>query len=256
MVFFGSILCALVSCQKEPTASFTTSKTTVVTGETITFTNTSKDGDSYKWSFGDGATSELESPTHAYASSGTYSVEMTAYSKNGKKSNKATASITVNKANKITYNGNNNTLTKGYLDNWGDYYGLGTYNFDITLVDDGITETQGENYTGTGNIIYVELFSSSPTGLVSGTYTYSSSGNAQTFDYGVVGINYDIANDVGTSDTCVTGTVTVSQSGTDYIIDVTFTLASSQQVTAHYKGSLIYYDDTSKKMKLLGSLKK
>ena len=246
LAVFGSILLGLTSCQKEPTASFTASKTAVVTDETITFTNTSKDGDNYKWEFGDGVTSTLANPTHSYENEGTYNVQMTAYSKNGKKSNKATATITVTKANAIKYDGNNYPLTKGYLENYGYNSNTDSYNFDITLVDNGITMVQGD-LAGTGNIIYVELYSYS--NFVSGTYTFSNSGSAQTFDTGWVGINYDITNDIGINYACTEGTVTVSQSGTNYIIDITFTLESGQQASVHYEGSLIYYDYTSKKMK-------
>jgi PKD repeat protein len=41
------------------------------------FTNNSIDGDTYLWNFGDGATSELESPTHVYNSAGSYTVVLT-----------------------------------------------------------------------------------------------------------------------------------------------------------------------------------
>ena len=47
---------AFASCQKEPSAKFTASKTSVVTGEVITFTNATVDGYSYEWNFGDGTT--------------------------------------------------------------------------------------------------------------------------------------------------------------------------------------------------------
>mgnify|MGYP003817302785 CR=1 FL=1 len=54
------------SCQKEPVTSFTVSKTSVVTGEIITFTNSTVDGITFEWNFGDGTTSTLENPTHSY----------------------------------------------------------------------------------------------------------------------------------------------------------------------------------------------
>ncbi|MBC8487341.1 MAG: PKD domain-containing protein [Bacteroidetes bacterium] len=241
------VLITFISCQKEPDASFTASKTSVVTGEVITFTNTSKDGNDYEWNFGDGVTSVLANPTYFYENAGTYNVEMTAYSKNGKKSDNATASITVTKANEIRYDGNKYPLTKGYLENYGDWDGSEVYyNFDVTLVDDGITITQ-DDAMGTGNLIYLELWSSSSTGLVPGTYTFADNYAAQTFSWGETGFNYNIATDIGTLYECTGGTVTISQSGTDYIFDVILTLATGKTVNAYYKGSLIYYDQTSKK---------
>jgi len=83
------------SCQKEPTASFTVSSASVNVGEIVAFTNTSTDGDSYEWDFGDAGTSTSVSPTHTYNTAGTYTVTLTAFSKNEKKSDKATESITV-----------------------------------------------------------------------------------------------------------------------------------------------------------------
>ena len=70
-----------------PVASFSWVKTgqTVAFTDTSTFTNT--DGDSgiasYSWKFGDGGTSTLANPTHAYAAAGTYTVGETVKDKVG-----------------------------------------------------------------------------------------------------------------------------------------------------------------------------
>jgi len=51
----------------------------VVEGAEVRFTNLSDGGDlSYLWSFGDGATSAEENPTHVYASNGTYTITLAA----------------------------------------------------------------------------------------------------------------------------------------------------------------------------------
>lgn len=94
----GLTLILLSSCQKEPSASFTVSKTSATVNESISFTNTSIDGDSYEWDFGDGQTSSSENPSHSYNSAGSYSVTLTVYSKNGKKDDKASATIIVTAA--------------------------------------------------------------------------------------------------------------------------------------------------------------
>jgi len=78
-------IATFTSCQKEPATNFTASKTAVVTGEVITFTNTTVDGNTYEWNFGDGTTSTLENPTHSYENAGIYNVLLTSFSKNGKK---------------------------------------------------------------------------------------------------------------------------------------------------------------------------
>jgi len=95
------IMIAILSgCKKEkqPTACFTTSNTNIETGQSVSFTNCSTDGHSgyYKWDFGDGEGSTAnEPPSHTYNTAGTYDVKLTAYSKSEKKSNTATATITV-----------------------------------------------------------------------------------------------------------------------------------------------------------------
>jgi len=78
-----------------PTASFTDT----TSGLTATFTNTSTDSGgtigTYAWTFGDGSTSAVASPSHTYAAAGTYSVtETVTDSVDGKTSSK-TASVTV-----------------------------------------------------------------------------------------------------------------------------------------------------------------
>ena len=69
-----TLLTIFSSCQKEPTASFTVSSTSVDVGESVYFTNTSADADSYEWEFGDGGTSSSLSPTYIYNTTGTYTV--------------------------------------------------------------------------------------------------------------------------------------------------------------------------------------
>src|SRR5207249_9378280 len=60
-----------------PTAGFTSS----CSGLTCAFTSTSSDPDgtiaSWRWTFGDGASSGEQNPTHTYAAGGTYTVNLT-----------------------------------------------------------------------------------------------------------------------------------------------------------------------------------
>lgn len=239
---------AFASCQKEPSAKFTASKTSVVTGEVITFTNATVDGYSYEWNFGDGTTSTEENPTHAYEDAGTYNVQLTSFSKNGKKSNSSTIAITVTKANEIIYDGNNYTLTKGYLEKQGASEYFLSYDYGVWLVSDGIT-IMADDAIGTGDMIYLKLRSSSDTGLPADTYTFDND-TPRALLWGEVGLNFNIATDFGTLyEFCTGGTVTISQSGTDYIFDVTFTLANGKTVNAYYKGAMIIYDQTNNPVK-------
>jgi len=61
-----------------PDAQFTGTITNACTG-TTQFTNNSTSASSYLWDFGDGTTSTAASPSHTYATSGTYTVKLKAY---------------------------------------------------------------------------------------------------------------------------------------------------------------------------------
>jgi serine protease len=78
-----------------PTANFTFT----TSGLTASFTDTSTDSGgtitSHSWNFGDGATSTATSPSHTYASAGTYSVTETVTDSASGKSSSKTASVTV-----------------------------------------------------------------------------------------------------------------------------------------------------------------
>ena len=73
-----AVVAIFASCQPKgdaPKARFTYE----VEGLTVTFTNASKDAESYVWDFGDGsAVSTEENPVHEYAAEGNYSVKLTA----------------------------------------------------------------------------------------------------------------------------------------------------------------------------------
>ncbi|SFC38722.1 S8 family serine peptidase [Pseudoalteromonas denitrificans] len=66
-----------------------------VDGKTVNFNNSST-GEiaTYSWSFGDGSTSRIPSPSHTYTSQGTYQVSLTVYDANNKTSVK-TKSVTI-----------------------------------------------------------------------------------------------------------------------------------------------------------------
>ena len=226
----GMFLLSIVGCQKQPSASFTVSKTNVVTGEAITFTNTSKDASSYKWNFGDGTSSDVASPTHAYENAGTYTVTLTAYSKNEKKSDKATATITVNKANEIRYNGNKYPLTKALIYNMGmdTTYLSDNYRFIVILADNNIPDNPG-------NCVVLEMWSST-NNLTGGTYAFADNHASYTFDIGFLGIDYNVNTQTGTRYIAIGGSVKVSQSGNEYIFDITLTLDNGKTVEAYFKG--------------------
>lgn len=58
--------------------------TTAIDGYTVTFNNTTAGATSYKWDFGDGATSTDKSPVHTYAGKGKYVPTLTITADNGR----------------------------------------------------------------------------------------------------------------------------------------------------------------------------
>ena len=62
-----------ITVQNVPVPGFTAS----ANGLTVTLTNTSSNGSTYLWNFGDNQTSTLQNPVHSYVAGGTYTVTMT-----------------------------------------------------------------------------------------------------------------------------------------------------------------------------------
>lgn len=63
-----------IKIHTNPVANFIPS----INGNTVTFNNTTYDGDTYHWDFGDGATSTDTNTVHVYAAGGDYNVELIA----------------------------------------------------------------------------------------------------------------------------------------------------------------------------------
>lgn len=88
-VFWG---CKEEETIPKPTASFTYS-IDADTGGVVTFTNTSKNADSYQWDFGDGTFSTLKDPVKTYMEDGDYTVSLVATNLGGSTEAKETISI-------------------------------------------------------------------------------------------------------------------------------------------------------------------
>lgn len=84
-----------VTVAAAPTASPSASSSNPLAGTSVTFTGASTGGTSpvtYAWSFGDGSTSTSQSPTHTFATPGTYTVHFWA---NDSAGSSATATLTI-----------------------------------------------------------------------------------------------------------------------------------------------------------------
>lgn len=81
VAFFGACKDSVekeITVLPKPTVAFTASNTSGCAGPLkVSFSDASGNAVSYKWSFGDGATSTLKNPVHSYTSPGIYSVSLT-----------------------------------------------------------------------------------------------------------------------------------------------------------------------------------
>jgi formylglycine-generating enzyme required for sulfatase activity len=83
-----------------PTAAFTFSPDAPTVSQTVQFTDASSGRPtSWSWTFGDGATSALQNPSHAYAAVGTFTVSLTVA--NAKGSNATTRTVTCRAAAQV-----------------------------------------------------------------------------------------------------------------------------------------------------------
>ena len=144
-----------------PTAAFTF--TTNVLEASFTDTSTDSDGsvDSWSWDFGDGATSTDQSPSHTYAASGTYTVELTVTDDMGA-TGSTSQSVTVSDGTGggtmhiesittvINRGGGSGTVDATFLivdDSGSPVDGAtvdGTFSGDLTGTDSGVTDGNGE----------------------------------------------------------------------------------------------------------------
>ncbi len=70
------LACFLVACQNDDTVDFSYSPETPHAGEKVSFSNLTKEGEEWKWTFGDGGESTVQSPTKVYREAGTYTVTL------------------------------------------------------------------------------------------------------------------------------------------------------------------------------------
>jgi PKD repeat protein len=98
LILITSFYFLLFACQKEPNVSFTASKTSTIPDQAIYFTNTTTNAEYYEWDFGDGKKSNEKEPSHFYTAQKEYMVTLTAYSKNGNKSNSVSQKIAIGPA--------------------------------------------------------------------------------------------------------------------------------------------------------------
>src|SRR6266576_3888557 len=167
------------AANQPPTANFTSSCSALA----CSFTSTSSDPDgsiaSYAWTFGDGATSTAQNPSHTYAAGGTYTVTLTVTDNQGAQSAPTSRTLTITAANQsptAAFTSSCSSLTCNFTNtssdpdgsitlnswNFGDgqtstvqnpshsYGAAGTYTVTLTVTDNqGGTNSVSRNVTVT-----------------------------------------------------------------------------------------------------------
>jgi len=187
-----------------PDASFTQS----INDLSVSFTDTSSDSDgsisSRAWTFGDGATSSSQNPSHTYASAGTYTVRLTVTDNDGM-TDFAEKSITVtapaNVAPTASFTQSVNNLSVSFTDqssdsdgsisswswNFGDgntsiqqnpshtYSSAGSYSVSLNVTDNGgLSSSTSHSVSVTAPPAGNTLQNGVPVGNISGAYHSST----------------------------------------------------------------------------------
>lgn len=140
--------------------------------------------------------------------------------------------------NYFKYNGKTYKLNRGFYVNWGSNDN-GSYDFDIYFISPSIeVDPVNEEFSGVGELMYLDLNTSSEFGFVGGTYTYSEERLAFTFIGGVVGIDIDMSTEQGTLLEIDGGTIEITVNNDDPLIEFTLTTESGKTVTGKFKGDL------------------
>ena len=161
-----------------------------------------------------------------------------------------------NSANNYLMVGNTKyAMAQGTIENnglmQGDSRKYDGYNLDLTLYSGGFTlstDDNGElNVSGTGHMIYLEIYTSSAEEYDNLEYTYSDSYPAPvgTFDYGDYVLNYSPGSIDYKWIEITSGSVTISKSGSIYTIIIDCIDEEGNSVSGYFKGALQYFDNTT-----------
>ena len=137
----------------------------------------------------------------------------------------------------FTYDGTTYSLANGYIDDFGSN-GNGSFDWDVIITSSSITVDSVGDFSGMGDLVYLDLNSSDSTGLVAGTYNWSTTREISSIVDGSIGIDLDLATLMGTNISASAGTVDVAINGTETTITFNLTFADGKTVSGEWKGVL------------------
>jgi hypothetical protein len=145
----------------------------------------------------------------------------------------------------MTINGETFSIATGVLESYGENSD-GSFDWDIVLLSDGFTiNTSQQTITGIGAYLYLDLNTNSATGLVPGTYNYADERAEFTWVDAGGSPNVNAETFEGTFFAGVSGTITITGTGSSQVITVNIVDTDGNPITASFSGDLqfIYLDD-------------
>jgi len=137
--------------------------------------------------------------------------------------------------NYFKYDGKTYTLSDGYIEDYGP--NNGSFDWDVYIISSKLNYN-GDWFTGTGHIIYLDLNTSSENGLVTGIYTFSSERSVFTFVDAGAGINFNMDTESGTIVDVIGGTVEITISGNEVLFEFNLITNTTKTIKGRFKGVL------------------
>lgn len=159
MMLAAVMLFSVSSCKKAVVSCISTSSNVVTVGEAVDFTSCSVNGESYVWTFGDGATSTESNPSHTYTRVGVYQVTLNALAKKDKKADEQTLTITVLPSSNTSLFTGSETYRMTYIATYTDqrYDSFNSEPMADTTYNDTMIVDRTFNYTENGGMVYLEI---------------------------------------------------------------------------------------------------
>ncbi|HYG20471.1 MAG TPA: hypothetical protein VD816_16140 [Ohtaekwangia sp.] len=137
-------------------------------------------------------------------------------------------------------------LTDGYLDSVRTQtIGEDIYHFwNVVMTSDGISyDAQNENFTGTGDAVRFDLYTTQEGVLPDGTYAASDLTNG--IESAGVFIAFSPQTGTGTAydNEISDGSVTVSRSGNEHVLNFTLVLEDQREIKGSWQGNLTRVED-------------
>lgn len=147
--------------------------------------------------------------------------------------------------NSISVAGNTTTIERAFIKGGEAVENAdGVFNYELFFFGEGITADANDNFVGQGNLVSANIYTSSSTGLTSGTYEYRMPGgnpvaNTIRTAAGAVNLDFDDPNgfDPDAISNSSSGTIIIEGSGTNARVTLNLIATSGAAILASYDGT-------------------